>query len=154
MFSYLLCSLQCIYSSFLEELSKLKSCNRNFSKSHNNKEMEIHICIIFQRICLHIFQATHIVKDFWKYWYKSSQCKIIFFSNVYIVAICIFSELYGTIHKMKKLRYSTLHVWIVLLLFKNDLLSFNCNFTICVFQMCGSDCQRRPEPERAVFSIL
>lgn len=28
------------------------------------------------------------------------------------------------------------------------------DFTICVFQMCGGDCQRRPEPERAVFSIL
>lgn len=68
--------------------------------------------------------------------------------------ICIFSELYGIIYKTKQLRCTTLELWIEYFLFNNYLLSFNCDFTVCVFQMCGGDCQRRTELEGTVFSIV
>lgn len=72
-------SLQCIYSSSLgESCQSLKFATETFQ---SNKEMEIHICVIFQSARLYTFQATHIL-DLGEYPYKGIHFKIIFFYGV------------------------------------------------------------------------
>lgn len=150
--------LQCIYSSYLEENSQNLDLARETFQSYMLIYKWKLVFVLFSKWYFCIYSSNlHIEKLRGMLIYKhSEEC----FSSVYYslmclhVTICIFSELHGIIYRIKKLRFNILELWIELFLFKNYLLFFNCDFTLYVFQVCGGDCQRRPEPERTVFSIL